>query len=156
MASRLPEPSRDPEGPLPAQQWTAAAVRRRRLELGWTQEQLAERSGLSAATVRKIEAGAQPTYRALTCTRLCTALGWAPDALDSVSTPPRSEAPNRRAPALDGVNGPHGASGSLPPASSTSPGDVELAALTNRIARLNARQWERLVAFVDGLTSTDR
>lgn len=154
MASRLPEPSPDTRQPLPAQRWAAAAVRRRRLELGWTQEQLAERSGVSAATVRKIEAGAQSRYRALTCTRLCSALGWAPDALEGVSTPPPTEASDRpRAGALDAVDA---TIGSLPPAPSTAARATELAALNDRIAMLDAQQWERLVAFVDGMTATDR
>lgn len=153
MSSRLPEPSPDTDGHPTAQQRAAAAVRRRRLELGWTQEQLAERSGVSAATVRKLEAGAQSHYRALTCTRLCTALGWAPDALGGVSTPLRADAPAPRAAALDAAQS---ANGSLPSAPLPVTRQAELAALSSRIATLDARQWDRLVAFVDGLTAMDR
>lgn len=127
-------------------------MRRRRLELGWTQDHLAERSGVSAATVRKLEAAAQPTYRDLTCTRLCTALGWTPDALNALRPEQRqgidrpSDEPHHPRPTAEPVTVDE--LGALR--------EAELAALNGRLAQLDERQWERLVAFVDGLTSPDR
>ena len=157
MPSSQPRPTGDHDASLPAHARAAEAVRHRRLELGWTQDHLAERAGLSAATVRKVEAAAQPHYRDLTCTRLCTALGWAPDALDALRTRPSRPTPGPRELPT---------STSLPPVAPApdspgalgagTPDDAEITALYRRISRLDARQWERLLAFVDGLTATDR
>jgi len=71
--------------PLPRRE--AEAIRTRRLELGWTQHRLAHESGISVATVRKLEGHKQPYYRALTLVPLCVALGWSPDALNSMLAP---------------------------------------------------------------------
>jgi transcriptional regulator with XRE-family HTH domain len=65
----------------------AKAIRARRLELGWTQHRLAHESGISIATIRKLESDKQPYYRALTLVPLCVALGWTPDALNSLLPP---------------------------------------------------------------------
>jgi transcriptional regulator with XRE-family HTH domain len=61
------------------------AVRARRLGIGWTQQQLASHAGVSLATIRNIESGAQARYRALTRHGLCRALGWPADALESLA-----------------------------------------------------------------------
>lgn len=143
-------PAGSPGGPAapPDHARAAEAVRQRRLEFGWTQEQLAERSGVSAATVRKIEAATQPHYRDLTCTRLCSALGWPPEALDLLRSPQRRAA--TAAIPIEATTA--GVDVAITPPSARA---VELAALNGRLAHLDARQWERLVAFVDGLTATD-
>lgn len=169
MPSSQPQPTGDHDASRPAHVQAAEAVRHRRLELGWTQDHLAERAGVSAATVRKVEAAAQPHYRDLTCTRLCTALGWAPDALDALRTRPGRPSLGTRelltttsspaaAPTPDSPGEPD--SPRVPDSPSArdtdAPSDAEIAALSGRIARLDARQWERLMAFVDGLTATDR
>lgn len=71
--------------PLPHRE--ADLIRMRRLELGWTQHRLAHESGISVATVRKLEGNKQPYYRALTVVPLCLALGWRPDSLDTLLAP---------------------------------------------------------------------
>jgi len=169
MPPRQPRPSDDTAASFPAHERAAEEVRHRRLELGWTQDHLAERAGLSAATVRKVEAAAQPHYRDLTCTRLCAALGWAPDALDALRTRPRrplletrqllttSSPASSPAPRTTGASAPESrrpSTRATPVADA--PSDAEIAALNGRIARLDARQWERLMAFIDGLTADDR
>jgi len=77
----------DDTPPLPRRE--AEAIRTRRLELGWTQHRLAHESGISIATVRKLEAHKQPYYRALTLVPLCLALGWPSDALNTMLAPSR-------------------------------------------------------------------
>jgi len=62
----------------------AAAIRARRLELGWTQHHLAHQAGISVATIRKLEAGTHTYYRALTLVPLCQALGWPTTSLDDL------------------------------------------------------------------------
>lgn len=71
--------------PLPRRE--AEAIRTRRLELGWTQHRLAHESGISVATVRKLEGHKQPYYRALTLVPLCQALGWPSNALNAMLPP---------------------------------------------------------------------
>lgn len=152
MATSPPRPGGNPPTPPPDHEAAAEAVRRRRLTLGWTQDQLAERSGVSAATVRKLEAAAQRHYRDLTCTRLCAALGWEPDVLDALRAPSRTgddRTPREAGPAPVRPPG----TGAPPPGG---PRRAELAALNGRLAQLDERQWDRLVAFVDGLTADDR
>lgn len=176
MPSSRPGSPADHDGSFPAHERAAEEVRHRRLELGWTQDHLAERAGLSAATVRKVEAAAQPHYRDLTCTRLCAALGWAPDALDALSTRPRrsdleqrqlltttspssptspSAASAASAASAPSTRGPQRTPAPRGDSEAGAPSDAEIAALNGRIARLDARQWERLMAFVDGLTAID-
>lgn len=55
----------------------AAAVLARRVQLGLTQEDAAERGGLSATTWRLLENRAQSSYRRLTLAGVERALGWA-------------------------------------------------------------------------------
>lgn len=43
------------------------SIRQRRTELGWTQEQLAQHSGLSARTVQRLEQGQAATLESLKC-----------------------------------------------------------------------------------------
>ena len=140
-------------------------MRRRRLELGWTQDQLAERARVSAATVRKVEAGAQTHYRDLTCTRLCAALGWPPEALDDVRARPPGP-PGADAPAAADPVAPEPTATPTPTEVASDPSTpvpppagtqrrAELAALNGRLSQLDDRQWERLMAFVDGLTAVD-
>lgn len=156
-----------------AHQQVADAVRQRRLERGWTQEQLAERSNVSPATVRKLEAAAPGRYRDLTCTRLCAALDWPPDALDAVrssrrsgtsATPPptASASITTGSPATPAARptpsdpAPRDVTPQGSPRPAPAPREVELAALNGRLAQLDERQWERLLAFVEGLAGDDR
>jgi DNA-binding XRE family transcriptional regulator len=115
----------------------ARAVRQRRLELGLTQEDLAEAADVSPATVRKVESGTQAHYRDLTCTRLAQALGWDPGALNDLRRP--------------------GTSRDTTPAQSTTvntpgPADIELAALNGKVAQLSNEQRALLLAYLKGLT----
>ena len=66
---------RDPQSP---EGWTrlGEAVRERRLSLGWTQQEAAERSGVSLATWRLIELGGRERYQELTLRGLIRGLGW--------------------------------------------------------------------------------
>lgn len=60
----------------PGWQTLAVAVQRRRARLGITQEEVASLGGPSSATVRKIEAAGDSSYRAKTLFELDDALGW--------------------------------------------------------------------------------
>ncbi|MFL5737479.1 MAG: helix-turn-helix domain-containing protein [Actinomycetota bacterium] len=55
------------------------AIRKAREERGWSQEQLAYRSGLSAKTIQKLEAGEDT--RVSTLRKIADALGVAVDSL---------------------------------------------------------------------------
>lgn len=115
----------------------ALAVRKRRLQLGLTQEGLAEAADVSPATVRKVESGTQAHYRDLTCTRLAQALGWDPGALDDLRKP-----------------GTPGATTPAHPTTVNAPGtaDIELAALNGKVAQLSNEQRALLMAYLNGLT----
>jgi transcriptional regulator with XRE-family HTH domain len=52
------------------------AVKDRRLTLGWTQQEAADRSGLSLATWRLIELAGRERYQELTMRGLARGLGW--------------------------------------------------------------------------------
>jgi transcriptional regulator with XRE-family HTH domain len=58
------------------------AVKERRLALGWTQQEAAERSSVSLATWRLIELGGRERYQELTLRGVIRGLGWPLDALD--------------------------------------------------------------------------
>lgn len=58
------------------------AVKDRRLSLGWTQQEAADRSGLSLATWRLIELGGRERYQELTLRGLIRGLGWPLGAVD--------------------------------------------------------------------------
>ena len=58
------------------------AVKDRRLALGWTQQEAADRSGLSLATWRLIELGGRERYQELTLRGLARGLGWPVDAVE--------------------------------------------------------------------------
>ena len=58
------------------------AVRDRRLSLGWTQQEAADRSGVSLATWRLIELAGRDRYQELTLRGLLRGLGWPLDAVD--------------------------------------------------------------------------
>ena len=59
-----------------------AAAKDRRLALGWTQQEAADRSGVSLATWRLIEIGGRDRYQELTLRGLVRGLGWPPDAVE--------------------------------------------------------------------------
>jgi transcriptional regulator with XRE-family HTH domain len=52
------------------------AVKDRRLALGWTQQEGADRAGLSLATWRLVELGGRQRYQELTLRGLVRGLGW--------------------------------------------------------------------------------
>jgi transcriptional regulator with XRE-family HTH domain len=60
------------------------AVKDRRLALGWTQQEAADRSGVSLATWRLIELGGRERYQDLTLRGLVRGLGWPLDAVDRI------------------------------------------------------------------------
>lgn len=51
-----------------------------RLRRGWTQEDAAERAGVSPTSWRMLESAGQAGYRALTLARVAQVLDWPPDA----------------------------------------------------------------------------
>lgn len=56
----------------------------RQRELGLSQQELAERSGVSAATLRKLASGAASGFRPQTLARVSEALDWPPSALVAI------------------------------------------------------------------------
>lgn len=60
----------------------ARTVRRRRVELGRTQQDIAEQAGVSLATWRLVETAGRDRYQDLTVRGLTRALGWRPEAID--------------------------------------------------------------------------
>ncbi len=62
--------------------WTAqTAINDRLDDLGWNQQELVRRSGVSATTVRWLQQGEVHTYRSATLSRVSKALGWPGGAL---------------------------------------------------------------------------
>jgi transcriptional regulator with XRE-family HTH domain len=107
------------------------------LALGLTQAELASKSGISVATLRKLQHGRESTYGALTLHRIAGALAWDPEELTRRL---RSEPPERplekAAPPDDGL---------------TSQGDLAL--LTGAWAELSAAERHELLRFADYLRS---
>lgn len=104
----------------------ASAVVARQRELGLSQHELVERSGVSAATLRKLRSGESSGFRAVTLARVSEALEWPPDALAVVlegGTPPRGATSRPR----------------------TGRREAKLAALAVRLAPHELRAVERLV-----------
>ena len=66
-------------------------VRHRRVELGLTQQELANRSGLAIPHINMIEGGERRNLRAETLRRLASALDWSIDELTALSPAPRAE-----------------------------------------------------------------
>ena len=72
----------------------AEAVRDRRLTLGWTQQDAADRAGVSLATWRLIESAGRDRYQDLTVRGVCRALGWSATTFDDIvagGDPPTAE-----------------------------------------------------------------
>jgi transcriptional regulator with XRE-family HTH domain len=65
-------------------------LRERRLARGWSQEQLAERSGLSVRTIQRVENGDSPGLASMTA--LAAAFGLGVDELVTVGQPPSAAA----------------------------------------------------------------
>ena len=65
-------------------QWTRVgdAVKDRRLELGWTQQEAADRAGVSLATWRLIELAGRERFQELTLRGLVRGLGWPVGAIE--------------------------------------------------------------------------
>ena len=78
-------------------QWTRVgdAVKDRRLALGWTQQDAADRAGVSLATWRLIELAGRERFQELTLRGLVRGLGW-PVGLDRAPAGRRSGAGTRR------------------------------------------------------------
>ena len=80
----------------------ALAVRDRRLNLGWTQQEAADRAGVSLATWRLIESAGRDRYQDLTVRGVCRALGWSANTFDDIvaggdaPTPEESQTPSER------------------------------------------------------------
>lgn len=60
----------------------AGAVRARRLELGRTQQDMAEQATVSLATWRLVESSGRDRYQDLTVHGICRSLGWRTDAFE--------------------------------------------------------------------------
>jgi len=73
----------DPQSPE-AWRRLGEAVKDRRLALGWTQQEAADRSGVSLATWRLIELGGRERYQELTLRGIIRGLGWPLDAVDRI------------------------------------------------------------------------
>lgn len=73
---------------VPDEQWPAwrarDAINDRLDDLGWNQQELVRRSGVSATTVRWLQQGEVRTYRAATLSRVSKALGWPGGALSKI------------------------------------------------------------------------
>lgn len=72
-------------GPGPSARWTTnldgRRLQRLRRQSGMSQDQLADRAGISAATVARLERTPETTCRSRTLARLAAALGEQPAAL---------------------------------------------------------------------------
>jgi transcriptional regulator with XRE-family HTH domain len=60
----------------------ATAIRSRRIAEGRTQQEMAERAGVSLATWRLLETAGRTRYQDLTLRGVTRALGWGPDAIE--------------------------------------------------------------------------
>ncbi|MGK4583453.1 helix-turn-helix domain-containing protein [Kitasatospora sp. HPMI-4] len=60
------------------------AIRDARDAIGWTQQELANRSQVSVATIRQLEGGKQRTRHSLAADRVGSALGWTPESVKAV------------------------------------------------------------------------
>jgi transcriptional regulator with XRE-family HTH domain len=132
------------------------AVRARRLELGWTQQHLASEARVSLATVRKVETGDQPVYRALTRHGLCRALGWPSDALRALAPAGEPDLPVTRNERPDERS--LGASGepSRSPDPAGGPDDIELlAAFGGTLAQLSDAERAEVLKFARKLAGSD-
>ncbi len=78
------EPAGDPGAAKAEWQRVGDAVKDRRLTLGWTQQEAADRSGVSLATWRLIELAGRDRYQELTLRGMLRGLGWPLDAVDQL------------------------------------------------------------------------
>ena len=104
----------------------ARAVVARQRQLGLSQQDVAARSGVSAATVRKLQSGGLGNFRPQTLARIAEALDWPPNALLVI---------------LDGGGIPGGRVSRLPDRQR----EVRLATRAARLAPHELRAVERLV-----------
>lgn len=90
-----------------SEDWSAvaAAISERLLELGWQQQELADRSHVSPATIREIQRHTVERRRSpRTLESLSVTLGWAPDYLSEALTggkPVNGQAPRSTLESLD-------------------------------------------------------
>ena len=103
----------------------AQAMVRRQRELGLAQRDVALRSGVSVATLRKMQSGTPASFRPQTLARVSEALDWPSNALLLV---------------LEGGPAP-----SAPRATTTAGREARLAAMCARLAAYELRAVERLV-----------
>lgn len=112
----------------------AAAIRSRRIAEGRTQQEMAERAGVSLATWRLLETAGRTRYQDLTLRGVTRALGWGPDAIERL---------------LDGEDpGPQGES--LRPERATDDQEVPVG-LARRWGQLTADEQAKVLGFVEGL-----
>jgi transcriptional regulator with XRE-family HTH domain len=89
----------DPNPPTAAElkaQWERVgdAVKDRRLALGWTQQEAADRSGVSLATWRLVESAGRERFQELTLRGLVRGLGWPVGAIEQLRAGGPAPAPD--------------------------------------------------------------
>lgn len=110
----------------------ARTVRRRRVELGRTQQDIAEQAGVSLATWRLVETAGRDRYQDLTVRGLTRALGWRPEAIDQL------------------LEGDVADDDLLVPAGSPSSAEVP-AGLARRWSDLSPAEQSKVEGFIEGL-----
>lgn len=111
----------------------AKAVRRRRVELGRTQQEIADDAGVSLATWRLIESAGRDRYQDLTVRGVTKALGWHADAIDTLLDGEAELAELAERPSTGAV------AGAVP------------AGLASRWADLTPEEQSKVAGFIEGL-----
>lgn len=111
-----------------------ALLRRLRKQAGFTQEQLAERSGVSVSTIRRLENGRAGDHRMTTLNLLLDTLGAAPEHRRQLVDAPATAAPQHTA-------GPPPSQNPAPPG--PPPVEAALATAADALAREVRRRWRR-------------
>jgi transcriptional regulator with XRE-family HTH domain len=128
-----------------------AAAKDRRLALGWTQQEAADRSGLSLATWRLIEIGGRDRYQELTLRGLARGLGWPVDAVERMlggGAPPGPDELSEPAPDPNAAASPSPARRSfdyLQPDASLPPG------LARKYLELSPEEQGMVQGYIEGL-----
>jgi transcriptional regulator with XRE-family HTH domain len=121
-----------------------AAVKDRRLHLGWTQQESAERARVSLATWRLIESAGRDRYQDLTVRGVARALGWPPNAFAAIVA-------GGEPPSPDEIQAPVERTGAVAPA------PVESGSLPSGFARkyldLTHEEQAMVLGYVEGLTA---
>ena len=112
----------------------ATAIRRRRIAEGRTQQEMAERAGVSLATWRLLETSGRDKYQDLTLRGVTRALGWGPDAIEELLA--------GKDPGLQGEK--------LEKSSGSQEVEVPVG-LARRWSQLTADERSKVLGFVEGL-----